>query len=341
MKLLRLQANCVPGLEPLMHTEMRALRLRDVRTDGSGKVRARGTLRQLYAANAFLRCASRIFLDVGSITARNHNELQLKLGSLLRFAPFLPDDAALAIRVRVRRGKARPSGLHHESNIREHLHELLRRPPAAAADGGTTSSSGGGGYSSSGPRIDVDVDGHRVSFLVDTSGDVLHERGWRRGAGKMPLKGSVAAGLLYAAGWTDAATSDAAQPLQRRPSLIDPFCGSGSIPIEAAQMALGLPPRPERTFALHRWPAFEPAVWASVAGEVAERTGAAARRQRTATRPLAGECFGLLLTASDCFRPPAGECFGLLRTASHCFRPPVASRSGRQRPRRRRHRRRP
>ena len=101
----------------------------------------------------------------------------------------------------------------------------------------------------------------------------------------MPLRTTVAAGILLASGWKEAAsTADNSSPLLM-PSLLDPFCGSGSIAIEAAGIALGMPPqradvegRPSRAFALQSWPRFDAGTWASVMHEAQERHALASAR---------------------------------------------------------------
>jgi putative N6-adenine-specific DNA methylase len=84
---------------------------------------------------------------------------------------------------------------------------------------------------------------------VDSSGELLHRRGYRLASGKAPVRETLAAAMLIASDW------DKASPL------IDPMCGSGTIPIEAAMMARGIPPGAGRDFAFERWPSYVPAVW--------------------------------------------------------------------------------
>jgi putative N6-adenine-specific DNA methylase len=74
---------------------------------------------------------------------------------------------------------------------------------------------------------------------------LLHKRGYRQAVAKAPLRETLAAALLMASGW------DKATPL------LDPFCGSGTIPIEAALMALGIPPGVNRSFAFMNWPGYD------------------------------------------------------------------------------------
>ncbi|MGD9751869.1 MAG: class I SAM-dependent RNA methyltransferase, partial [Acidimicrobiia bacterium] len=96
---------------------------------------------------------------------------------------------------------------------------------------------------------------------VDCSGTPLYTRGWRQAVARAPLRENLAAAMVAsaeAAGWT------AAQPL------VDPFCGSGTIAIEAALSAIGRPPGFRRGFAFFEWPTFEPGTWASVIGQAVE-----------------------------------------------------------------------
>jgi putative N6-adenine-specific DNA methylase len=84
---------------------------------------------------------------------------------------------------------------------------------------------------------------------VDSSGELLHRRGYRLASGKAPVRETLAAAMLIASGW------DKASPL------VDPMCGSGTIPIEAAMMARGIPPGASRSFAFEQWPSYVPETW--------------------------------------------------------------------------------
>jgi putative N6-adenine-specific DNA methylase len=101
--------------------------------------------------------------------------------------------------------------------------------------------------------------GDRVTLSVDTSGEALHKRGWRQEVSRAPLRETLASAIVLAAAW------DAASPL------VDPFCGSGTIVVEAALQARDLAPGRDRGFAFQAWPDFEAGTWASVRGEVASR----------------------------------------------------------------------
>ncbi len=105
----------------------------------------------------------------------------------------------------------------------------------------------------------------QCTISIDSSGALLHQRGYRLAGAKAPLRETLAAGILLAAGW------DAVSPL------LDPFCGSGTIAIEGALMAAGLAPGRSRRFAFMDWPDFDPALWAGLL-EAAEAEAKIARR---------------------------------------------------------------
>jgi putative N6-adenine-specific DNA methylase len=92
----------------------------------------------------------------------------------------------------------------------------------------------------------------RVTVSIDTSGEPLYKRGWRHEVGKAPVRETLAAAMLLATGWTGDGP------------LVDPFCGSGTIAIEAALLARNIAPGHARRFTFQEWPSFEPGTWASV-----------------------------------------------------------------------------
>ncbi len=87
------------------------------------------------------------------------------------------------------------------------------------------------------------------TISADSSGALLHRRGYREASGKAPLRETLAAAMVLSSGWD-----------QRSP-LVDPFCGSGTIAIEAALIARRIPPGLRRDFAFQQWPAYQESVW--------------------------------------------------------------------------------
>ncbi len=209
---------------------------------GKGTVTVDLTTRRLYAANLFLRCATRVLVRVGGFTVRTFADLERRIGEM-DWDAWLGPDTTPRFRVTTRHSK-----LWHGGAIAERF--------ASALGSGTDGRSGDqSGDRSGDPLVVVRAVDDRFTVSVDSSGTALHERGWRQATAKAPLRESVAAGLLSSAGW------DPESPL------VDPMCGSGTIAIEAALRAAGVPPAADRDLALRSWPCFEPGTWASVSAD--------------------------------------------------------------------------
>ena len=102
-------------------------------------------------------------------------------------------------------------------------------------------------------RINVHVAQDQVTISLDSSGESLHKRGYRVATTEAPLSEVLAAGMLMMAGW------------KGQCDLYDPMCGSGTIPIEAALMALNIPPGIFRKeFGFERWPDFDADLWEEI-----------------------------------------------------------------------------
>ena len=118
-------------------------------------------------------------------------------------------------------------------------------------------------------RIYAHLTTDSCSLYIDSSGEPLFKRGWREDKGEAPLKETLAAAMLAASGW------DAAVPLY------DPCCGSGTIAIEAAQLACGIAPGLLRRFGFERLVPFQAQVWSEMRDE-------ARARQRAPAAPVFG-----------------------------------------------------
>ena len=132
------------------------------------------------------------------------------------------------------------SKLYHTKAIAQRLHQVSAPPSIGEPE----------------QLFVVRIDRNTVTLSADSSGPALHRRPWRTETGPAPLRPNLAAAVVLATDWDP--TTD----------LVDPFCGSGTIGIEAALLARGLPPGGEREFAFHHWPTFEPGSWASVVASI-------------------------------------------------------------------------
>ena len=117
-------------------------------------------------------------------------------------------------------------------------------------------------------RIQAFLDKAEVTLYLDTSGEPLNKRGYRRDAGESPLKENLAAGIVRLTGWS------LGEPL------LDPMCGSGTLVVEAAMMALAIPPGHARAFGFERLAGFDLRRWNEV------RDAALARREPKQRLPI-------------------------------------------------------
>jgi putative N6-adenine-specific DNA methylase len=201
-----------------------------------GGVEFGATTRQLYAANVWLRTATRVVVRVATFTATSFRSLEQQAAGV-EWDRWLADGVEPDLRVTSIKSK-----LYHTDAVAERL----RRVAAPSTTGATEHQ-----------RFVVRVDHDVVTISADASGRPLHQRGWRGPHAKAPLRETSAAALLLAAGW------DGGSPL------LDPMCGSGTIAIEASTIARGQAPGWQREFAFGQWPSFEPGTWASVAADAA------------------------------------------------------------------------
>jgi putative N6-adenine-specific DNA methylase len=118
-------------------------------------------------------------------------------------------------------------------------------------------------------RVFAHLDSDQLTLYIDSSGEPLFKRGWREDRGEAPLKETLAAAMLAASGW------------DARTALYDPCCGSGTIPIEAAQIACGIAPGMNRRFGFEKLVPFQASAWR-------ELQQAARAAQHTSTAPLFG-----------------------------------------------------
>jgi len=244
-----------PGLETLALAE--ALRLElpaTIATDGGG-VEWRGDLRSVLTANVGLRIASRVLARVASFEARSFVELE-RHARRIPWSRMVSANGAVKFRVTCRKSR-----LYHSDAVAQRLGEaLLRAVPGARIERARRADADDEATTADDAQLFVVRLFHdRCTVSADTSGDLLHRRGWRQATAKAPLRETMAAALLEAAGW------DGSGPL------VDPMCGSGTIVIEGALTARGVAPGAKRRFAVERWPGVPPTLGAWVRTQLAGR----------------------------------------------------------------------
>jgi putative N6-adenine-specific DNA methylase len=237
-----------PGLEELAAAELRAMGIPG--TVEPGGVAWQGARETMQLANLHLRTASRVLLRIGEFRARTFFELE-------RHARRLPWDRFVAPGSEVRlRVTSRKSKLYHGGAVAQRVGEAIERAvgPVRLATGRAEDAEDEGA-DEGGQMFVVRFLYDRCTVSADTSGALLHLRGYRQELARAPLRETLAAALLLASGW------DGDAPL------LDPMCGAGTIPIEAALIARRIAPglasaeRQPRPHAFRRWPDFDPAPW--------------------------------------------------------------------------------
>ena len=249
---------CPRGLEPMLAEELVALGAGAVEPTHGG-VAFSGDWRACYRANLESRLATRVLWRVARGRYRSEEDLYRLAYGVTWAKWFTPDDT---IRVHVTAQHSPLKSLEFvtlriKDAVCDHFRTVTgRRPSVDTANPAV--------------RIHVFLTREEVTLYLDTSGEPLYKRGFKRAAVEAPLKENLAAGILRIAGW------------QPHEPLIDPMCGSGTFLIEAAHIALDIAPGLGRRFGFERFRHLDRAAWAAV------RQAAEARRQAPRALPLFG-----------------------------------------------------
>jgi len=214
------------GLETIARDELREAGVTHC-TAQPGGFAFPGHLSTLYRLHLRLRVVSRLLVQVAQFPARGFRDLQDALAAA-DWAPFLSNQR-LRLHVQCFR-----SQLWHEDAVAERALAVLPHNDAAPLE----------------QRLYITIRENEVRVSVDASGDHLHKRGWAAWRAAAPLRETVAAAMLRAADWHTGGAL-----------LADPFCGGGTIALEACAMRLGLSPHGWRGFAFQQWPSHREDLW--------------------------------------------------------------------------------
>jgi putative N6-adenine-specific DNA methylase len=233
-------AACQPGLEPLLARELATLGA-EARVAGGG-VAFEGDLRLAMRACLWLGTASHVLLRVAEFRCRAPGELERKAVEL-PWRAWLRADVPVEVRASSRASRVYHTGLiaaRVSSAIAAGLGAPLREP---RAEGEPVA------------RLQIRFASDVCTISLDATSTPLHRRGYRLDAAKAPLREDLAHALVLASGWTPEV------------ALLDPFCGSGTIAIEAAGLAAGLAPGRLRAPPLAHLALFDAPTWQELAGE--------------------------------------------------------------------------
>lgn len=222
------------GLEKVLAGEIRDIGGTDVAT-GTRAVHFRGDKELMYMANFQLRTALRILVPFYEFRARDENELY-KGAYGFDWSRILSCNRTFAIDSVLNSPYFNHSGFI-SLKVKDAIADQFRAKTGKRPDVDTGNPD---------IRINLHISSDHCTLLLDSSGESLHKRGYRHTSGKAPLNEVLAAGLMLLSGW------------DRRSGFIDPMCGSGTIPVEAAMMAWNIPPGIYRKqFAFEKWHDFE------------------------------------------------------------------------------------
>jgi putative N6-adenine-specific DNA methylase len=225
---LELIATATFGLEALVKREIEALGYKILKSE-DGKITFLGDERAVIRSNLWLRCADRVLLKMAEFEAKTFEELYQQTRGIA-WENLIPPDGKFPVN-----GSSVKSTLHSvpacQSIVKKAVVDRL-----SDAYGVKNFEETGGDY-----EIKVTLLKDRVTLTVDTTGPGLHKRGYRVKDVRAPIKETLAAALVQLSFWREGRL------------LVDPCCGSGTIPIEAAMIGMGIAPGLNRKFSAESW----------------------------------------------------------------------------------------
>ncbi len=238
MKTYELITPCHFGLEAVLKREITDLGY-DVSRVEDGRVYFIGDAEAIVRANIFLRTAERVLINVGSFHAETFEDL-FQGTKAIAWEEFVPANG----RFYVTKAASVKSKLFSPSDIQSIMKKAMVERLKSVYNINW--------FEEDGDNFPVRVFIHKdeVTVGLDTTGDSLHKRGYRKLTAKAPIAENLAAALIMLTPW------------KKDRILVDPFCGSGTFPIEAAMMAANIAPGMKRTFTAMDWKhIIEPSEW--------------------------------------------------------------------------------
>ena len=225
---INLIATATFGLEAVLKREMQELGFQNIRTY-DGRVEFTGDERDIVKANLWLRTAGRIWIKMGEFKALTFDSL-FEQTKALPWADWIPEDGKFTVV-----GKSVKSALFSVSDCQAIVKKAVVEKLKQKYDTDWFDETGAEYTIQVGLLKDV------ATLAIDTSGSGLHKRGYRENAMIAPLKENLAAAMVLLSYW------------KKDRILLDPYCGSGTIPIEAALIARNIAPGLSRKFACEEW----------------------------------------------------------------------------------------
>lgn len=238
---------CPRGLETPLADELKSLNIQDIQATDGG-VACKATMEQVYRINLHSRTASRVLLRLTKGSYRSEQDIY-KLAKNINWFNWFTLEQTFKVKVEGKRANVKSLdfvGLKIKDALCDSFRDIYDARPNV-------------GKIQPDVRVHAFMDERNIEIFIDTSGEALFKRGYRQDTGEAPLRENLAAGLLLLAGY------DGSQPFQ------DPFCGSGTLAIEAAWIAGRRAPGLMRRFGFEKLQNFDKAAWVKIRQEAREQ----------------------------------------------------------------------
>jgi len=229
-----------PGLEGILARELKNLGI-SIGKSVAGGVEFRGNREDLWRVNLWSRVANRVVERAAEFHASSFHELERR-AKKIEWDRYVSTGSSVRFRVTCRKSK-----LYHSDAVGERLANAAAKAGAVVAQDSDDEQS-----ENDAQLFMVRIANDVCTVNADSSGPLLHRRGYRQAVAKAPLRETLAAAMLIECGW------DKSTPL------VDPMCGSGTIAIEGAMMARNMAPGVRRNFAFENWPDHDATGWKSL-----------------------------------------------------------------------------
>ena len=240
-KLITITLKTFYGLEQVLSEELNELGFDEVVVLNRA-VQVKGSWRDVYFLNLHIRCAISILVELKQFTIRHEDELYKKCMDI-KWPNYFTVDKSFVVK-----GAVFSDFFKHSQFpfllVKDAIVDTFRNLDGNRPDVNTKS-----------PQVVIDlyINNSTVTISLNTSGLPLFQRGYRQSAGEAPLNEVVAAGLIRLSGW------------DRKSTFLDPFCGSGTLLIEAAMLAVGIPSNMERQhYAFKNFANYDAELWESI-----------------------------------------------------------------------------
>lgn len=245
MKDRKFIAKTFAGLEEILAKEIKQIGAKNI-TIARRAVIFEGDKKTLYRANYCLRTALRILLELKSFKFRNVDHFY-KQCKEIDWLEWLNVKNSFAVYSTVNNSTEFRNSMFASLKVKDAIADYFRSEAGRRPDVDTENP---------GLIINAHISDNTCTLSIDSSGESLHKRGYRLRQGKAPLNEVLAAGMVLLSGW-DGSTD-----------FIDPMCGSGTLPIEAALIAANIPPGVFRKeFAFEKWPGFDSTLFTDITEE--------------------------------------------------------------------------